>query len=786
MNAHRVRLPVTGMTCANCALTLERSLGRVEGVTEVAINPATEEAEVVLEQPVPLAELARVVEETGYGLASVTADFAVLGMTCANCVRAVERALLRVEGVLDVSVNLATERARVTYLPTMTDLPTLKQAVVGAGYEVVTGEEGEDTSTVELAQERDLAVRRRRLVVAAVLSVPVLLLSMPWDLGLLPEFAARQWLLLALTTPVMLYSARGFFSGAYKALRNRAPDMDVLISVGTGVAYLYSVAALLWLRGHTHFEAAAIIVTLVLLGKYLEAAAKRRASGAVRSLLALQPQTAKVLVGEHVVERPIAALKLGDMLVVGAGERIPADGVVDEGASAVDESMLTGESLPVTKGAGDTVYGGTVNQGRLLRVRATGVGQDTMLAHIVRLVAQAQGSKAPVQRLADRIAGVFVPIVLAIATLTFLGWMLATGDLDAALMHAVAVVVVSCPCALGLATPAAITAGTGRGAQMGVLIRGGEVLEQAGRVNTIVLDKTGTLTEGRPQVTEVWTADGRSEADVLRVAAAAESVSAHPLAAAVVQAAEERGIAVAAPESYEEWAGLGVSARANGNVVLVGSRRLLEEQGVTVEPSLPADMRVLVAADGRLAGALAIADVVRPDAPAAVQALKRQRLEVVLLSGDRREIAEQVGAQVGADRVLAEVLPQGKVAEVRRLQEEGRTVAMVGDGINDAPALAQADLGIAVGSGSAAALEAADINLLSSELMAVPRAVALARRTLRTIYQNLFWAFFYNVLLIPAAVFGLLQPAWAAGAMALSSLFVVGNALRLQRWRMQE
>lgn len=785
MEPQRVRLPITGMTCANCALTLERALGCVDGVAEATINPATEEAELVLEHPVAPADLARVVDETGYGLGTVIADFAVLGMTCANCVRAVERALLRVEGVLEASVNLATERARVTYLPTMTDLPALKQAVVDAGYEVVAGDQGEDTSTVELAQERDLALRRRRLVAAVALSVPVLLLSMPWDLGLLPEFGARQWLLLALTTPVMFYSARGFFVGAYKALRNRAPDMDVLISVGTGVAYVYSVAALLWLHGHTHFEAAAIIVTLVLLGKYLEAAAKRRASGAVRSLLSLQPQTAKVVDGDRVMERPVASLRLGDVLVVGAGERIPADGMVEEGASAVDESMLTGESLPVTKGEGDTVYGGTVNQGRLLRVRATGVGQDTMLAHIVRLVSQAQGSKAPVQRLADRVSGIFVPIVLSIATLTFLGWLVATGDLDVALMHAVAVVVVSCPCALGLATPAAITAGTGRGAQMGVLIRGGEVLERAGRVNTIVLDKTGTLTEGRPQVTRTWTADGQEADEVLRLAAAAESVSAHPLAAAVVRAAQERGIVVSAPASYEEWAGMGVSARVGDHEVLVGSNRLLAEQGIVLDEVPAADARVLVAADGRLVGALEIADVVRSDARQAVEALKKQRLQVVLLSGDRREIAEQVGAQVGADRVLAEVLPQGKVAEVKRLQEEGRTVAMVGDGINDAPALAQADLGIAVGSGSAAALEAADINLLSTELLAVPRAVALARQTLRTIYENLFWALLYNVLLIPAAVFGLLQPAWAAGAMALSSLFVVGNALRLQRWKMR-
>lgn len=781
-----VRLPITGITCANCAYTIERNLGRMEGVHGVSVNLATDEAEVLLEDDVPLSQIAEVVDESGYGLGTITADFAVLGMTCANCVMAVERAVRRLDGVLEVSVNLASERARVTYIPTMVTLAEIKQAVVDAGYEVLREEDEEETSTLELVQEREVRRQRRRLTVAAIFSLPVLLLSMPFDLGLLADFPGRLWLLLLFTTPVMLYSAQGFFTGAYKALRNRAPDMDVLIATGTGVAYVYSVISLIWLHGHTHFEAAAIIVTLVLAGKYLEAGAKRRASGAVRSLLALQPQTARVLEDGQVVERPVSALGLGDLVVVGAGERVPVDGVVTEGTSSVDESMLTGESLPVPKAPGDTVYGGTVNQGRLLYVQATGVGQDTMLAHIVRLVSQAQGSKAPVQRLADRVAGVFVPIVLTIAALTFAGWLIATGDLDAALLHAVAVVVVSCPCALGLATPAAITAGTGRGAQMGILIRGGEVLEQAGRVNTIVLDKTGTLTEGRPEVTGVWTSDGFSQDEVLRYAAAAESVSAHPLAAAVVRAASDRGLPVSPPQEYEEVAGLGVVARTDGHEVLVGSRQLLSHRGVSAAPEAPAAARVFVAVDGALRGALVVADVLRPHAGQAVAALKRLGLEVAVLSGDRREIAEEVGRQVGADRVLAEVLPQGKVSEVRRLQEEGRVVAMVGDGINDAPALAQADLGIAIGSGTAAALEAADINLLSTDLLAVPRSVSLARKTLRTIYQNLFWAFFYNVLLIPAAVFGLLQPVMAAAAMALSSLFVVGNALRLQRWRPRE
>ncbi len=783
-----VRLPITGMTCANCATTIERTLGKMDGVSDVSVNLATDEAEVLLDRDLPLGEIAQAVDDSGYHLATATADFAVLGMTCANCVAAVERALRRLDGVLEASVNLASERARVTFVPTIVTLPEIKQAVVDAGYGVLGEEDEGETSTLEQAQEAETARQRRRLTVALAFSIPVALLSIPFDLGLLPDFPARMWTLLVLTTPVMLYSAAGFFTGAYKALKNRSPNMDVLIATGTGVAYIYSIVSLVWLHGPTHFEAAAVIVTLVLLGKYLEAGAKRQASGAVRGLLSMQPQTAKVLEDGELVERPVSALHLGDLVVVGAGERVPVDGVVVEGTSAVDESMLTGESLPVPKNPGETVFGGTVNQTRLLRLQATGVGQDTMLAHIVRLVAQAQGSKAPVQRLADRIAGIFVPVVMSLAALTFVGWWLHSGSLDTALIHAVAVIVVSCPCALGLATPVAITAGTGRGAQMGILIRGGEVLERAGQVNTIVLDKTGTLTEGKPQVTGVWTNDGTDDTEVLRYAALAESVSGHPLAAAVLEAAKARGVSVSAPDDYEELPGLGVVAQAAGHTLLVGSRQLMIERGVGngAESQAPAEARVFVARDGLLLGALEVSDQLRPTAFQAVSALKRLGLQVVLLSGDKREIAEDVGRTVGADRVLAEVLPQGKVSEVRRLQDEGRVVAMVGDGINDAPALAQADLGIAVGSGTAAAIEAADITLLSNDLLAVPRSVALARKTLRTIYQNLFWAFFYNVLLIPAAIFGLLEPVWAAAAMAVSSLFVVGNALRLQRWQTKE
>jgi Cu+-exporting ATPase len=779
-----VRLPIVGMTCANCARAVERALGAAPGVAHVSVSLATDEAQLELSGEVPLAELAARVEKAGYALGTVTADFAVFGMTCASCAHAVEQAIRRLPGVVSVEVSLATERARVQFVPTLVSLRQIKEAVVAAGYEVAWGEK-EHPLALEEAQEKEVRRQRRRLAVAVACTVPILLLNLPFELGLARDFALRPWLLWLLATPVMGYSARGFLSGAAKALRNRSPNMDVLIAVGTGTAYSYSVISLLFLHGPVHFEAAAIIATLVLLGKYLEAGARRRASGALRALLSLQPSTARVEVEGALEERPLERVQLGDVVVVGPGERIPVDGIVLEGTSAVDESMLTGESEPVPKGPGSTVYGGTVNGLRLLRVRATGVGEDSLLAQIARLVAQAQGSKASIQRLADRVSARFVPLVLFLALATFLAWLLSGHGFDAALMHAVAVVVVSCPCALGLATPAAIAAGTGRGAQLGILIRGAEALESAGRVATVILDKTGTLTEGRPQLLASFPEPPFDEGVLLRYAAAAEAASAHPLAEAVVEAARSRSLRLPRGEELQEFAGQGVVARVEGHEVLVGSAAFLRERlGLAGLPDGQLERaNVHVGIDGRYAGALLVADRLRPNAREAVQALKELGLQVVILSGDRQEVAEEVGRAVGADRVAAGVLPQGKVAEVRRLQAEGGAVAMVGDGINDAAALAQADLGIALGSGAAAALEAADIAVLASDLLAVPRALRLARRVLRAVRQNLFWAFFYNVLLIPAAMVGLLQPAWAASAMAMSSLFVVGNALRLQRWR---
>jgi len=780
-----IRLAITGMTCAACANTVGRSLSRLEGVQSVSVSPVTNEAELLVDRDIPASEIVAAVEASGYGAATMTADFPVLGMTCANCVRAVERAVSRLNGVVEVSVNLASERARVKFIPTMVGLDEIKQAVVGAGYTVPESTCPEATTNVESAQEREALRHRQRLRVALALAVPTALLSVPFSLHLVPDFPAREWILFLLASPAQIYVASPFYLGTYKALRNRAPNMDVLIVVGTTIAYLYSVLSLIWLKGPTHFETAVMIVTLVTIGKYLELRARRRASGALRELLSMQPQFANVLVDDHLEKRPVSSLSLGDEILVGAGERIPVDAIVIEGSSAVDESLLTGESTPVPKQPGDTVYGGTMNGLQLLRIRAASVGQDTMLAQIIRLVAEAQGSKASVQRLADRLAAIFVPVVLTLAVGTLVGWLLAGNRLDEAIMHAVAVVVVSCPCALGLATPAAIAAGTGRGAQLGILIRGGEVLEKAGRANTIVLDKTGTLTEGHPQVTEIWAANGKSPKEVLSYAAAAESVSRHPLAEAVIEAARERHVTIAAPDNYEEIPGRGVRANLGDHRVTVGSWSFLEEQGapLILEHDVPTDARLFVTVDGSLVGALVVTDALRSNARETVDILKHLGLSVVVLTGDKLEVAQQIGAAVGADRVLAEVLPQGKVNEIRRLQSEGRVVAMVGDGINDAPALAQADLGIAVGGATAVAMEAADITLLSNDLLGVPRAILLSRRTLKGIKENLFWAFFYNVILIPAAMAGLLQPAWAAAAMAASSLLVVGNALRLQRWR---
>ncbi|WP_257793890.1 heavy metal translocating P-type ATPase [Paenalcaligenes niemegkensis] len=811
--ATTISLPIEGMSCASCVGRVEKALGKVPGVDSVTVNLTTERADIKVLAPVDRQTLVNTVEAAGYSVPATAIDLTVAGMTCASCVGRVQKALKAVPGVVEATVNLATERAHVRG---STDPNTLVAAIAAAGYtaQAIDAGASADDDAANERKDAERAALKRDLTLAAVLTLPVFMLEMgshliPGMHELILDTIGAQWnwyIQFALTTLVLAVPGLRFYRLGIPALFRLAPDMNSLVAVGTFAAYAYSLVATftpsLLPAGtvNVYYEAAAVIVTLILLGRFLEARAKGRTSEAIKRLVNLQAKTARVQRDGAVVEIPITDVAAGDILEVRPGERIPVDGKVTQGQSYVDESMITGEPIPVAKTMNSKLVGGTVNQKGALSFRATAVGGATVLSQIIRMVEQAQGSKLPIQTLVDKVTMWFVPAVMAAAALTFLVWIVFGPQpaLTFALVNAVAVLIIACPCAMGLATPTSIMVGTGRGAELGVLFRKGEALQLLKDATVVAVDKTGTLTEGRPTLTDLNIAEGFKREEVLGRIAAVEAKSEHPIARAIVEAASNEGIVIPDVSNFESITGFGVKAYVNGEQVDVGADRYMRKLGLDVDVFSETAERLgnegktplYAAIGGRLAAIVAVADPIKVTTPQAIAALHKLGLKVAMITGDNRRTAEAIARQLGIDEVVAEVLPEGKVEAVRKLKAEHGRLAFVGDGINDAPALAEADVGLAVGTGTDIAIEAADVVLMSGNLMGVPTAIALSRATIGNIRQNLFWAFAYNTALIPVAAGALypalgilMSPIFAAGAMALSSVFVLGNALRLRGFR---
>ncbi|WDZ64137.1 heavy metal translocating P-type ATPase [Paenibacillus polymyxa] len=802
-------LHITGMSCAACASRIEKGLNRIDGVAQANVNLALEQASISYDpKQVEIPEFRDKIASLGFGTVSEEANLNVTGMTCAACATRIEKGLNRMPGVTGATVNLAMETAHVEYAAGSITVGDLVSKIEQLGYGAIPQSAEDNIADV---RSKDIHRKKWKWIVSAVLSLPLLWAMVAhfsftsWIY--VPELFLNPWFQLVLTTPIQFVIGWQFYVGAYKALRNGSSNMDVLVALGTSAAYFYSLYLTLrpsdvmegmggmpvMTMPELYYETSAVLITLILVGKWFEAVAKGRSSEAIKSLMSLQATTARVVRDEQELDIPIEQVRVKDILIVRPGEKIPVDGVVVDGRSAVDESMLSGESLPVEKEAGSAVTGATLNKNGVLRIQAERVGGDTALSRIIKVVEDAQNSKAPIQRIADQISGIFVPIVVAIAVLAFIVWffLVTPTDFAGSLEKMIAVLVIACPCALGLATPTSIMAGSGRAAEYGILFKGGEHLEMTRSVNAVVLDKTGTVTNGKPELTDVMVgASGLAEKDLLRLLGAAEKSSEHPLAEAIVKGIADRGIELVGPTDFENIPGYGVKAHVEGKQVLAGTRRLMNGEGIAIDDSAEKHMNelesagktaMLVAVDGAYAGLVAVADTIKETSREAVARLRGMNIEVIMITGDNERTARAVAAEAGIERVLAEVLPEGKAEEVKRLQEQGMIVAMVGDGINDAPALATANIGMAMGTGTDVAMEAADITLMRGNLNSIPDAIEMSRRTMTNIRQNLFWALGYNVIGIPIAALGFLAPWLAGAAMAFSSVSVVLNALRLQR-----